>query len=108
MKLPVVRVLAYLLVVAMGAFGLWRVENEIANRAATDCVDAWHSTEAIRDGDEATYRRNAQTLVALSEGANPDQIAAYLAQVERDVAEIRAKNPDPDCDLGAALRRLDR
>lgn len=97
---------AYLLVVAMFAFSLWRIEQVYQHDKAQACVAAWERVEGIRDMGEATYRRNARTLIALSTNADPDKVAAYKAQVERDVLEIRAKVADPICDLTTAKRRL--
>lgn len=78
----------------------------IATLKATSCVAAWERVDGIRDGDERVYRRNAQTLIGLSANADPERVAAYKAQVERDVAEIRAEQADPACDPAAAKRRL--
>lgn len=74
---------------------------------ARRCVAAWEGRGELRDMAEVGYRRNADTLVALSAAsANPERVAAYLQQVERDVDEIRSTLPDPDCDLRAAQARV--
>ncbi len=83
-----------------------RLDNEAALRVATQCVASWERIEQIRLADEKAYRRNAETLIGLASNPNPDIVAQYLQQVESDVVEIRATNPDPECDLGAAQRLL--
>lgn len=113
------RLAAYVLVVGAFAGGLWRVETT-ANRAeetadelhevvetdeARRCVNAWAARRDSRDMTEASYRRNAATL--LSFARDPERAAAYEAQVERDVIEIRSVLPDPECGLEAAQRRLE-
>lgn len=113
------RLAAYLFVIAVMAGGLWRVETT-AGRAentadelheiveideARRCVNAWAVRRDNRDMTEASYRRNAATL--LSFARDPERAAAYEAQVELDVIEIRSVLPDPDCDLEAAQLRLE-
>lgn len=89
-----------------------RLNEEIAQRTASQCVSAWNRVEDIRNGDEKVYRRNASTLLALSQTGTPPtpeqqkRIDQYRAQVELDVVEIRAANADPKCDLKAARRVL--
>lgn len=110
---------AYVLIVVVMAFGLWRVETT-ANRAeetadrldaetelndAQRCVNAWEGREDTRDMAEAGYRRNAETLLSFA-GDSP-RAQEYREQVERDVVEIRAALPDPECSLEAAERRLE-
>lgn len=113
------RLAAYVLVVGAFAGGLWRVETT-ANRAevtardfsedveldaAQRCVTSWTARRDMRDMAETSYRRNAETL--LSFARDSDRAAAYRAQVERDVVEIRSALPNPECDLEAAQRRLE-
>jgi hypothetical protein len=69
---------------------------------ADACIRAYAGREDSRDMAEKTYRRNAETLTGFATSADPERIQAYAAQVERDVAEIRAELPDPDCDLDDA------
>ncbi len=113
---------ALAILIGLGAVGLSQVrmqqvvdqQQEIIDRQDRDaeldearrCVAAWEGREDSRNMSEKTYRRNAETLVALSTSASPDRIAAYEQQVERDVAEIRAELPNPDCDLRLARERI--
>jgi hypothetical protein len=81
------------------------LERQVKLSDAQRCVDAWAAREDVRDGDETTYRRNADTLASFSTDAR--RVAQYRAQVEADVIEIRAQLPDPDCDREAAVHLLD-
>jgi hypothetical protein len=94
-------------------YGFYKIERVVAARdhdlAVADakrCVAAWDGREDARDMAEKGYRRNAETLVALSQSATPERIAAYKAQVELDVAEIRATLPDPSCSLTDAREQI--
>lgn len=77
---------------------------------AADCIEAWRDQEATRDMGERVYRRNAETLIAVAAAEDPNrpEVLAYRRMVERDVAEIRAELPDPECDLSAARERVER
>jgi hypothetical protein len=82
------------------------VKSAVADRAAELCVASWAAREDTRDMAEAAYRRNAQTLIGLASGDNPEVVEEYKRQVETDVVEIRAVLPDPTCDLQAAQARV--
>jgi len=104
------------------SFGLWQghendddlhaliraEQHEDLVEEAQRCVTAWTAREDVRDGDEQTYRRNAETLISLATTTSPERIAQYRELVEADVKEIRAQLPNPDCDLAAANRFLTR
>lgn len=79
-------------------------QREVELRADEQCVSAWAAREDIRDMAEGSYRRIAQTLIDVFDEPESD---LYRRLIERDVAEIRAFLPDPECDLEAARRRLD-
>jgi len=83
-------------------------QHEDTVEEAQRCVTAWSVREDVRDGDEQTYRSNAETLISLATTTSPERIAQYRELVERDVKEIRAQLPNPDCDLDAANRLLAR
>jgi hypothetical protein len=100
------RTAAYLLVVGMFAFAIWRVEQVRLDDRAQQCVAAWTVRAQSRDMAEKVYRTNASTLIELAGGANPQRLALYRVKVERDVKVIRATLPDPACDLAAAKRRI--
>jgi len=100
------RLAAYLLVIGMFVFALWQIEQLRLHDRAQTCVNGWEGREQTRDMNEKTYRRNAETLLSFASGSDPARLAAYRAQVERDVVEIRATLPNPSCDLDAAKRRL--
>jgi len=84
-----------------------RLDEEAGLRVATQCVAAHERTDQIRDGDERTYRRLADTLIELASDADPAIVDRYRVLIERDVAEVRAANKRPDCDLRAAQAKLD-
>lgn len=82
-------------------------EREGRVEGAVACVGAHEAREYIRDMAEATYRRNAETLLGFASSADPRRVQAYADQVELDVAEIRSELPAPDCDLAAAQAVID-
>ena len=83
-----------------------RQDHDAEIALARSCVASYASRQDARDMAEVGYRRNAETLVALATSADPARIAAYQEQVERDVDEIRATLPNPDCDLEDAKNLL--
>jgi hypothetical protein len=114
-SLPRRRLAAYVLVVIVGAAGLWRVETT-ANRAndlaleveeeaqireASQCVGAWRAREQIRKAIVIP----GEAIIEVNPDANPETVAQFRQVVER---QIVAAFPDPECDLDAAEARLKR
>lgn len=107
------RVLPWLVVVAVMASGMWRVEM-VAHRAeaaagdaqqalvelkadrrldvARACVQSWEGRLGVRELLEA--------ILAAAAGADPAAVAALRADVARRL-------PDPACDRGAAQAIVD-
>jgi hypothetical protein len=107
------RLAAYLLVVAIAAAGLWRVETtanraeelalrveeEAQIRADTTCVGLWDARERIREA----ILIPGEALIEVAD-ADPATVELFRLAVTRRVTDTIA---DPDCDLEAAQKRLD-
>jgi len=109
------RLAAYLLVVSMGSFGLWRVDHnaeaiaaETQTRNDQQCLAAWQTREDIRDAVEKATTAGAEALIAIAPDAPPDQVAAYRAAVAQQAQTARDEIPNPECNLAAAKARLGR
>ena len=101
------RLVAYAVVVLAAAAGMWRMETtvnrldtEINDRAATACVQAWERVEQIR----AAIVIPGEAIIEVAD-ADPERVEEFRDAVDRRVGETLA---DPDCDLAAAQRRLER
>jgi hypothetical protein len=107
------RLAAYLLIVAIAAAGLWRVEttanraNDLAlkveeeaqTRADTTCVNTWDARNRIREA----ILIPGEALIEVAD-ADPETVELFRSAITRRVTETIL---DPDCDLEAALKRLD-
>lgn len=107
---------AYLLVVAMGAFGLWRVEstaNQVAEEArrreAQSCISGFEVREQIRDAIETATLAGSEALIAVAGAdADPRDVELFRQTILEQVAAARGEVGDPACDLAAARRVTER
>jgi hypothetical protein len=113
---------AYALVVAVGAAGLWRVETtaneaqaaadavarESDLRTAQTCITSYEVRDQIRDGIEKATRAGSEALIAVVHDADPQTVELFRQTVLEQVTAARATILDPDCDLAAARRVIDR
>lgn len=100
------RLAAYLLVVAMGAVGFWRVETTVSRldevvseNEAQQCVNSWMARAQIREAITIP----GEAIIQVSPSADPARVAEFREAVDH---LVRAAFPDPDCDLDAAMRVL--
>jgi hypothetical protein len=81
----------------VGVVGFIRLENEIDDRRAQDCIDDWARVE----GGRAAVTETIEVLIATFPEADPDIVARAREQAELAAVEI----PLPECDLDAARSR---
>lgn len=100
------RLAAYLLVVATGAVGFWRVETTVnrldtlvRERDAEQCVSSWTARAQIREAITIP----GEAIIQVSPSADPARVAEFREAVDH---LIREAFPDPDCSLEAAMRVL--
>lgn len=85
---------AYLLVVGMGAFGLWRIEAEINDRIEADCRQSIALRAADEENDVELVNDIAEAVIAHG-GEVPQSIRDYIAE---RIAERYDQLPPPaDC-----------
>jgi hypothetical protein len=101
------RTLAYLFVVAMGAYGLWLVQDNRLDDRAQDCVNDWERVDGTRAAIGLATVAGAEALIEVFPEASPERIVAYRAAIGRRATAARNQIPDPRCDLAAAERRLE-
>jgi hypothetical protein len=88
---------AVVIVVVVGVAGFWRIENEIRDRQAQDCIDDW----ARVDGGREAVAETIEVLIRVFPDADPEVVARARREAEAAGREI----PLPACDLDAALSR---
>jgi hypothetical protein len=102
----IARLGAYILVVAVSAFGFWYVEDVRADAEAQDCVAAWQARDDIREAIKAAATVPVEAAVAVFPNAAADRIQQLRDEAERRIVEATTSIRDPDCDLQAAHKRL--
>lgn len=91
--------LAVTTIVAIGGF--LRVEDEIDDRQAQDCIDDWQLVDELRD----VVPTSIEAIIENVPDARPELVDAVRRSNERLMAE---RLTDPDCDLDSALDRVGR
>lgn len=107
------QLVAYLFVVAMGAFGLWLVEHradqaadaleiEEDTREREGCERANEGREQIRDVAVEVGVESAEAVIEVATAGedppDPAVIEAYRAAVQRRMEAIAAQLEDRDCE----------
>lgn len=98
---------AYLVMVALFVFSIWRVEQVRLDDRARGCVAAWERTEGTRNAIDRAATVPTEALIAVVADADPAQVDAFRAETKAGIDAAVAEVVDPACDLDAAMERLD-
>jgi hypothetical protein len=83
--------------------------NDAIERAdAERCVTSWERVVSLRESIAEAAKVPAEALIAVASDADPANVATFRAGIDAGIKAAVEKYPDPECDLDAAHRRLDR